>query len=193
LISEDATGISSFETEESMETKSGFDKTAIVVAIIGAIASIIVAYIAATMAGKSAGASAGSAKAASLAPVPKGTVAFFNMSDCPKEWRARADAEGRYLVGLNSKFQGSLSQVVGSPLNNLENRATGAHTHTYKYFSAGGDGKSGNKFLSWGNAGGAGRVFSDLQTTPPTANAGESDNTHGTNAPYLQLLVCEKA
>jgi hypothetical protein len=169
------------------------------IAIIGAFTSIAVAaisgyfaYLAGKNAGGDAGKKAGIETAAALGPIPKGTVAFFNMSDCPKEWRTRADAEGRYLVGLNSKFQGSLNQVVGSPLNNLENRATGAHTHTYKYFSAGGDGTSGNKFLSWGKSGGAGRAFSELQTDTPTSNAGESNTTTGTNAPYLQLLVCEK-
>jgi hypothetical protein len=127
---------------------------------------------------------------------PAGAVSFFNLSACPSGWTELTAAKGRYLVGLPSG--GTLSSAVGTALTNGENRPVGQHNHGvsdpghshYFYIPTG---------LTDSNAGTgydvAGQVGTDTRQTAH-ATTGVSvqytGSVSGTNAPYLQLLVCEK-
>ena len=130
--------------------------------------------------------------------VPSGAVMFFNGAACPSGWTELTAARGRYLVGLPSG--GALAATAGTALSNLENRAVGQHTHTItdpghqhgvsaaasSSPSCGWDvGCSANYYWS------AGSGLTGSSTTGITANSAGS--VSGTNAPYLQLLVCQKS
>jgi len=132
--------------------------------------------------------------------VPAGFVGYFNLSSCPSGWSALAAAQGRYLVGLPSA--GTLAGTAGAALSNLENRPTGNHFHQITQGNdAGGlhDG-AGNRFYA--AAARAPVVDSLLRTHTgfSTTHLGEFKRTDaagavlgdGTNAPYIQFLVCQK-
>lgn len=59
--------------------------------------------------------------------LPKGTIAFFNLSACPSGWTEKTELKGRYPIGLPTS--GTLGQSVGTALNNGENRSVGQHNH----------------------------------------------------------------
>ena len=127
--------------------------------------------------------------------VPAGAVMFFNLTECPTGWSPLADAEGRYLVGLNAA--GTLAATVGTALTDQENRPVGLHTHTIN--------DPGHFHLvptdqdSAPDSGTRAPLSEDLRdgdeptdsaTTGITIN--NAGTVAGTNAPYLQLLVCVK-
>ncbi len=122
--------------------------------------------------------------------VPAGFVGYFNLSSCPSGWSALTAAQGRYLVG-----GGTVGATVGTALSDQENRAVGQHNHTvndpgHSHPSLSVVNPSGN-LTGWYRQDG-------LSWSPPNnANTGISINTTGsvagTNAPYLQLLVCQKS
>ncbi|MCX7616024.1 MAG: hypothetical protein N2Z68_01385 [Patescibacteria group bacterium] len=126
--------------------------------------------------------------------VPSGMVLFFNLPSCPSGWTELTSARGRYIVGLPAG--GTLAATVGTALSNQENRPVGQHTHTVNdpghdhYIThrpsiglAGTDLESGSSFnFSIGDS-----YVSD--TGVILNNAG---TVAGTNAPYIQLLVCQK-
>lgn len=114
--------------------------------------------------------------------VPSGAVMFFNLSVCPAGWTELTQARGRYLVGLPSG--GTLGGTAGTALSNLENRATGAHTHPITSYSSGID---TNQRLIWGTSNNS--TGTPLQPTDVLAPTG---SVAGTNAPYLQLVACQK-
>ena len=115
-----------------------------------------------------------------LIVIPKNTIAAFNLEFCPNGWKPLPIAQGRYLVGLQKN--GTLLGTGGKALANLENRVTGKHGHEYTKNWVGGSGKG----LSW-NA-------DPRSAKRNSAQAGTSTigNHEGTNAPYLQVLMCEK-
>jgi len=127
--------------------------------------------------------------------VPSGAVMYFNLSTCPTGWTELTSARGRYLVGLPTS--GTLAGTQGTQLSNLENRAVGQHTHSisdpghshgyppYKGNPCGG-------YAGWYNGG---------CQLPPESSVGlavtgitlqQAGSVANTNAPYLQLLVCQK-
>ena len=118
------------------------------------------------------------------APVatPSGAVMFFNLNACPTGWTELVAARGRYLVGV--PLGGALNTSVGTALTEGENRPAGAHSHPIFTYSGGGD---TNFRILWGTSNNASQV--PLQPSdvgaPPGAVA-------GTNAPYLELRVCQK-
>jgi len=130
------------------------------------------------------------------AEVPSGAVMFFNLASCPSGWSELAGAQGRYIVGLPSG--GTLGGTVGTALSNQENRAVGQHGHTINdpghthsegqrstNISVTDDGKSqrtvsrGRKIVATGSS-----------VTGITIN--DAGSVVGTNAPYIQLLTCQK-
>jgi hypothetical protein len=112
--------------------------------------------------------------------VPRGSVAFFELTSCPPGWKSFEQGRGRYLVGLVSA--GSLGSQVGTPLADKENRATGKHDHKYQENGWGwGGGPPGACTCD----GGPGETKSTYTSQP-------SGETEGTNAPYVQLLACQK-
>jgi len=129
-------------------------------------------------------------QAPSGAGIPSGAVAFFNMASCPSGWTALTGARGRYLVGLPSG--GTLAGASGTVLTDLESRPVGQHNHTITDPGHTHNYSGGGTLL---------RASSGINTAIPSAgstgiaNTGISvDNTGiaGTNAPYTQLLVCQK-
>jgi hypothetical protein len=132
--------------------------------------------------------------APSALQVPSGAVMFFNLTACPSGWSPLSGAQGRYLVGLPSG--GTLGGTVGTALTNLENRPVGRHTHSITdpghshtldlRDSVLGEGYVGNS--------GSGQDVSDTTTAVSTSNItiNAAGGVDGTNAPYLQLLVCQK-
>lgn len=156
------------------------------------------------------------------AGVPSGAVMFFNLPGCPTGWSDLNAAQGRYIVGLPSG--GTLGGTAGSALTNLENRATGAHTHTvdppstntsssgnhnHNFHTAVNDvNSSSSQGYPAGNNHRAFRTTDRRQTVQdngtiinegahthsvdiPQFNSGSTGVT-GTNAPYIQLKVCQK-
>lgn len=128
--------------------------------------------------------------------VPSGAVMFFNLASCPSGWSELTDARGRYLVGLPSG--GTLAGTKGTALNNLENRAVGKHSHVvsdpghrhtrdnrpsgFAYFQNVGDVHTCVDQVEQGVTG--------ISQTGVTIN--DAGSVGGTNAPYMQLLVCQK-
>jgi hypothetical protein len=118
------------------------------------------------------------AASASVSDFPKFSVVAFNEESCPEGWRAFESGRGRYIVGLTRG--GNLGKVVGNELKNEENRSAGRHTHTFLDAPLGGsvdDGLGG---------GGYQRRRTERYSTDP------NEAIEGTNAPYVQLLLCEK-
>ncbi|MBI5497386.1 MAG: hypothetical protein HY904_20395 [Deltaproteobacteria bacterium] len=116
---------------------------------------------------------------------------FFNLTACPPGWSAHTAAEGRYLVGLPAA--GTLAGTVGTALGNRENRPVGqhthavtdpGHTHTVSAFAPGGTCCPFSNICALSN------VTTSRDTTGLTVNNAAA--VAGTNAPYVQFLVCEK-
>ncbi len=113
--------------------------------------------------------------------IPSGQIAFFNLSSCPSGWTEATSTRGRYVVGLPSG--GSLASTAGTALSNLENRPTGAHTHNMQ--SAGNPGYSGGTPVPFSAA--LNQIYGAIESGGVAGGA-----IAGTNAPYIQFLVCQK-
>ncbi len=130
--------------------------------------------------------------------VPAGFVGFFNLSSCPTGWSALNEARGRYLVGLPSG--GTLAGTKGTALSNLEDRAVSQHSHTVNDPGHTHLVPLWHTFTRWqfssnngwevGGSTGEGYMYPNNATTGITVN--NAGTVAGTNAPYLQLLVCQK-
>jgi hypothetical protein len=142
------------------------------------------------------------------ASLPSGAVSFFNLTSCPGGWSELTVAQGRYIVGLPSG--GTLLGTQGTALGNLEIRAVGAHGHPV---TDPGHSHSPADSPLWGFPGTgtilpARRVVTDVVdpigtampiapdplTAPSSTGIAVDDagTVAGTNAPYVQLLVCQK-
>lgn len=150
--------------------------------------------------------------------IPTGTVAYFNLSSCPSNWTELTNARGRYIVGL--PLGGTLAATNGTVLSNLEDRAVGQHSHSGTTNSAGSHNHSisdpghTHQIPSYNSSGGSYVVDTIVGTRTEAYygtgsaltgisinNAGShthsftTDNAgsvSGTNAPYIQFLVCQK-
>ena len=107
---------------------------------------------------------------------------FFNLSSCPSGWTALAAAQGRYLVGLTSG--GTLGGAVGTALTNSEDRPTGGHVHPIYIYGSGGD--TARRIIKGISSNATVELLQPSDVLPPDGSLA------GTNAPYLQLLVCQK-
>ncbi len=127
--------------------------------------------------------------------VPAGAVMFFSLATCPAGWSPLADAEGRYLVGLNAG--GTLAGMGGTALGDLEDRPVGRHSHTINDPGHVHAVPRDNDTVPDGGAGAtAAEDVNDYPVNTGSAVTGITINNAGTvagtNAPYLQLLVCVK-
>lgn len=121
--------------------------------------------------------------------VPQGTVIFFNGSSCPTGYAEVTDARGRYMVGLPSG--GSIGSTTGSALSDLENRPVGEHNHTLRAKDDDGDfNEPGSSSLAKSE-----NTYKDesADTSMHSSSILNSGSVAGTNAPYIQFLVCEKS
>lgn len=118
--------------------------------------------------------------------VPEKMVAAFKADECPTGWGLFTEGRGRYIVGLQP--DGKLVQTVGKELTNEENRATGKHIHKHVHAYTGGS--AGDKKIEGGNSYPRQSTEVDTTGTYPEEGTTVSD---GTNAPYVQLLLCERA
>jgi hypothetical protein len=132
------------------------------------------------------------------ATAPAGAIVYFNRTTCPSGWTEFVNGRGRYLVSLSPG--GTLNGTVGTPLTNLQNRATGQHTHAVNDpghlhvvdYDTEQLGNLGNTIGGTRQSGGSdsGHKNSASALTGITiANAG---TVPGTNAPYVQMLGCRK-
>ena len=132
--------------------------------------------------------------------VPSGGIAFFATVTCPAGWTEATAARGRYIVGASSTE--TLAGTVGQALINLENRPVGQHTHDVNdpghshltngtmYYNSGFVGSFGNGdrtflpgYTDVGEPNGVSYTGITVSSTGAVA---------GTNAPYIQFLVCQK-
>lgn len=123
-------------------------------------------------------------------------VVFFRTATCPSGWSELIEARGRYVIGLPPG--GTLMAEVGAALGDQENRAVGQHSHTitdpghiHNAFAYPGMGSSPGYSTFWDNNANpnswpsVGPAQTGIQINPAGSVA-------GTNAPYLQLLACQK-
>lgn len=128
---------------------------------------------------------------AAVSGVPAGAVMPFNLASCPTGWAEFTTARGRYVVGLPSG--GTLNGTAGTALTNAENRATGVHSHTVTdpghHHTVGqiGDGAVSGPT---GDLHVTGLRDTGDEVTGLTVD--NSTGVAGTNAPYIQLLMCQK-
>jgi hypothetical protein len=152
------------------------------------------------------------------APGTPGAVSFFNLAACPSGWTELTAARGRYIVGL--PVGGTLAGTAGTALTNLQNRSVGRHTHgvTDPGHSHGVTDPGHSHFfgIDQGATDASSQVGEFQDTAEPTifsdidqtslastgitinnASTGVTINNAGTvagtNSPYIQLLVCQKA
>lgn len=140
----------------------------------------------------------------SAAGVPQGAVMFFNLASCPSGWikmdgvtTGVPNAQGRYIVGLPAS--GTLAGTAGSALSNLENRAVGYHTHSIS--QQGHRHEQLSDTIAGGSLGSGSCNSSCLsQLANPFTTYAVADITINyagsvvdTNAPYIQLLACQKS
>ncbi|MFH1182788.1 MAG: hypothetical protein V1690_00815 [Candidatus Moraniibacteriota bacterium] len=129
--------------------------------------------------------------------VPSGTIAFFDLASCPTGWTELTGLRGKYVVGLPSG--GTRGSGAGTALTDLENRATGSHTHPITdpghSHSTGIRVEVGGTAPSYSATGDiyASPLDTTSSTTGITVNAPAApNNVAGTNAPYIQYLACKK-
>jgi hypothetical protein len=120
--------------------------------------------------------------------VPPGTVVFYDGETCPTGWEELEAARGRYIVGLSEG--GTLGGTAGTALIDLEDRPTGRHDHSYLDRSI----EPSPEHAYWTGAEG---YYGSGQANKPfedTTRITEENDTlvAGTNAPYIQLMVCVK-
>lgn len=133
------------------------------------------------------------------ATAPANAVMYFNSSTCPQGWNELTSARGRYIVGMPSG--GTLNGTAGTPLTDTENRSVGQHNHpvndpghSHDYNDSSPFTVFGGGWFAAGSNRDAGFQFAPRTTSPAQTGVtvGNAGSVAGTNAPYLQLLACEK-
>ncbi|HVE69630.1 MAG TPA: hypothetical protein VNB64_13730 [Solirubrobacteraceae bacterium] len=129
------------------------------------------------------------------ATAPAGGVMFFNLASCPTGWSELVAAQGRYLVGVPAG--GTLGGTSGTPLGNQEDRPVGRHAHpvTDPGHSHTIRSVTGAETGDFGLLYGRGSIYTTAHGPQPSASGitvANAGSVAGTNAPYLQLRVCQK-
>ncbi len=128
--------------------------------------------------------------------VPIGAIAFFNLDSCPTGWEKIHEAKGRYIVGTPDG--GTKGGTQGTALSNLENRPVGQHTHTltdpghiHQYKQLYGSSCWTGGGMGWYGCS-PGVASGNILTSYTGISIQGSGTVSGTNAPYIQYLVCQK-
>lgn len=144
---------------------------------------------------------------------PAGTIAYFDLAVCPEGWSEATNAKGRYIVGTQNSANKNLT--VGQALSDGENRAVGQHAHgatqvphdhAYSYLTSVGLYSTRINYI-WNNDYGyrlpsyQGTLYGygyEQYTTgsvianQPAITVNSAGSVGGTNAPYVEFLVCRK-
>ncbi|MCL5797670.1 MAG: hypothetical protein M1366_02620 [Patescibacteria group bacterium] len=138
--------------------------------------------------------------AAASGGVPSGAVMFFNLASCPSGWTDLTSSYGgRYIVANPSG--GTLATTVGTALSNAENRPVGQHTHSindpgHSHTELGANTGPGGYCIQSTNWTYCGNPYNSLGVNTSGATTGITINNAGsvagTNAPYVQFLLCQK-
>jgi hypothetical protein len=136
-----------------------------------------------------------------IANTTLGIIAAFNSTTCPAGWIEFTAARGRYMVGLPSG--GTLGGTDGTALSDLEDRPVGQHNHTT--IDPGHMHGTQSYYPGWNSGAGYGYQFTysetDVQITSSYNGAAQATTgitinksglVPGTNAPYIQLIYCQK-
>ncbi|MEK9143028.1 MAG: hypothetical protein AAB481_00140 [Patescibacteria group bacterium] len=157
-----------------------------------------------------------------ISGIPAGLVSFFNLTSCPTGWTELTTARGMYIVGLplSGTLAGSSgtaltnleSRAVGQHLHSVDPASTSVsisdpgHTHDVSDVrvdatsTGGGWGPHNAVYnLTW-SAFLPNPLTASSRTTSITAsvdiaafNSANAGSVAGTNAPYIQLLACQKS
>ncbi|MEK7480954.1 MAG: hypothetical protein AAB604_02525 [Patescibacteria group bacterium] len=140
----------------------------------------------------------GKIKESGNALIPSGFVGYFNLGVCPFGWSPLASGDGRYIVGRTS---GGVGVTAGTALSSGEDRPVGQHNHTITdpgHNHGGSTGSGGNSpgGMAVQYSGGGTDIQGSHNHSIPTGGTNilvnNTGSVAGTNAPYLQLLVCQK-
>jgi hypothetical protein len=125
--------------------------------------------------------------------IPSGAVLFFNLVACPPGWALFAQAQGRYVVGIPNG--GALLGATGVALSNLEDRPAGQHGHPITDPGHAHSYLNNAIYQSYCGTNYCQTQYGADQTTG-SSTTGITVNDFGlvpgTNAPYVQLLACQK-
>jgi hypothetical protein len=132
------------------------------------------------------------------AVAPDGAVMYFDLPACPTGWSNFDAGRGRYLVGLPTG--GSAGAAVGTALSDQEDRPVGRHSHavndTGHVHAVGYDteqlANAGNTIGGTRMQGGSNSGSQNTQPALTGISIQFAGTVDGTNAPYLQLIVCRK-
>jgi hypothetical protein len=134
----------------------------------------------------------------SAAAEPSGAVGFYAASSCPSGYSTYEEARGRYLVGLPAG--GQLAAAVGTALAPEENRPVGkhdhgvtdpGHSHTIPTRQPINTGNVASQ-TAQGNASPTANDHPATSSSTTGVTVNPAGAVEGTNAPYLELLVCKK-
>jgi hypothetical protein len=129
--------------------------------------------------------------------VPSGAILYFDLDKCPNGWEPLEAAKGRYLVGTT--VGGTLGAQVGVALGNGENRKVGKHSHGVNdpgHAHTFGPLMRDTMFADNPNPPRGSNAPVEMKFTTDTAKTDISiesaGSVEGTNAPYVQYLICRK-
>ena len=125
------------------------------------------------------------------ADIPSGAIMAFDLDSCPSGWTELTSARGRYIVGLPSG--GTKGTTIGTALSNGEDRTVGKHNHGITdpgHFHSYNDAMNANAANV--AAGTQGTVGSNTGSKVTDITINDAGSVDGTNAPYIQYLICRK-
>ncbi|MDD2690053.1 MAG: hypothetical protein PHT41_07900 [Candidatus Omnitrophica bacterium] len=124
--------------------------------------------------------------------IPSGAVMSFNLRSCPAGWSELTSARGRYIVGAQGGA--SVGATVGTKLTDRESQPVGKHYHAYEKTIIGHNQAPGSGFQEGGGRGRVDYVNTCISETGSSCLGGSVTGPapDGTNAPYIQLLMCQK-
>ena len=118
--------------------------------------------------------------------IPSGSVVAFATEKCPKDWKLYTPAIGRYIVGAKKGIV--VGGTIGNALAPNENRTIRLHSHSTSQFNS----QKLTRALEQESSDKAPleTVTYSFLDGKVKDSVGEVGPIAGTNAPYVQLLLC---